>query len=64
MTEPTAEQMRCGYAQNGYPALCTCGTCDVVDEGCGCVWCDVGFNPGPDGSHRTKRGIFPCTKKK
>ncbi len=27
MSEPTPEQMRCGCALYGPPALCTCGTC-------------------------------------
>lgn len=29
MSEPTAEQMNCGYCLYGPPALCTCGTCPV-----------------------------------
>lgn len=32
MTEPTPEQMRCGYALYGPPALCTCGICRVLTE--------------------------------
>lgn len=32
MTDPTPEQMRCGFAQHGWPALCTCGTCSPPDD--------------------------------
>lgn len=63
MPNPTAAQMNCGYAQHGYPALCTCGTCEWVDEGCGCIWCDLGFTPRVDGQHYTTKGVYSCTKK-
>jgi hypothetical protein len=31
-SEPTPAQMQCGYCLYGPPAICTCGTCDVVLE--------------------------------
>lgn len=30
MSEPTPEQMRCGRAIHGDPAICTCGTCGSI----------------------------------
>lgn len=32
MSEPTPEQMRCGFALYGPPAICTCGTCVANDQ--------------------------------
>ncbi len=33
----------CGYAMYGPPALCTCGKCE--EASCGCMFCDIGFEP-------------------
>jgi hypothetical protein len=43
MTEPTSEQMRCGFALYGPPAICTCGKCEIktVSDPCDCKDSDV-----------------------
>lgn len=34
-----------------------------VEDGCGCIWCDVG-NKHKAGYHETARGSFRCTRQK
>jgi hypothetical protein len=53
-----------GKHHDAKPRYTRKGRYPLVHGGTGCVWCDLGLRRDlAEGYHRTRLGIFPCTRK-